>query len=190
MPAFDVVDDLDIRPMGDPWSSYSRYLAMATELFAGQGGLPTRNRVRFAAAAWQVATSPVLPDRYVVAHPRILEARPDTAPSGTGEDPGRLAMVVDVAAPLTAPAANALRTAVTWSQSAPGQPWLPPDDSTHLTALPRIEVTVPIDTTRLDAPDYDAGLPDTATAARVVRTLCRLLTDALGGLITVLDEPR
>jgi len=102
-PAFWIDYGYDADHASDGISRYGAYVRMsAGTLFAGcwegTGDSPAHRAARFAAAAWQTATGPVMAPGYIRMHPRVLSARTEV----NGWD-GSLTGAVTLAAPWPAP---------------------------------------------------------------------------------------
>ncbi len=105
-PAFWIDYGYDADHASDGASRYGAYVRMAAgtvfaECWDGTWDSPAHRAARFAAAAWQTATGPVMAPGYIRMHPRVLSARTEV----NGWD-GSLTGAVTLAAPWPAPLAR------------------------------------------------------------------------------------
>ena len=105
-PAFWIDDGYDADYASDGISRYGAYVRQATgtvfaECWDGTWDSPDHRAARFAAAAWQTGTGPVMAPGYIRMHPRVLSARAEV-----NFWDGSLFATVTFAAPWPAPLAR------------------------------------------------------------------------------------
>jgi len=104
-PAFWIDYAYDASHASDGVSRYGAYVRNATVLFAecwdGTWDDAATCAARFAAAAWQVATGPVMAPPYICMHPRVLSARAEVS-TWDGSLSGNVELATGWPAPLAA----------------------------------------------------------------------------------------
>ncbi|MFC4057377.1 hypothetical protein ACFOWE_03680 [Planomonospora corallina] len=175
-----------IDATGDnPQERYGERLRRWRQSFAGAGGEPqaggiTLDRLRYALAAWEVATGPVAYPPYVRFHPRVLDAachRP--------EDARVLLTVVELAAPPPVPVPDGW---LTWRDGEPGRPFTaPPYDARA--ALGALELRIPIAEDRLPTPTRPEaeGLPNLGDAQAALEALVAEINTAAAPFLRDLE---
>lgn len=181
--AFRVDDQHDIDAASDRRSRYGTYLSQKRQLFHydGTGQPPTTCPVRFALAAWTVATPPVMAPGYVVPHARIQD-------TGFHWDDSRAAFEVRIVVP---PPTIASRLPSRWSGWFRDEwsRWQDPYSNDNVTVLSLLTVRIPLTANRLPTPLYTRGLADTQVAKDAVTAICRIANTELNSLLTDLDAP-
>lgn len=182
--AFRVDDQRDQELASDRFSRYGAYLAQKRQLFHydGPDQPPTTCSVRFALAAWTVATPPVMAPGYVLTHPRI---------QGTDFhwDDTNAALAVHIAVPAP-PITNRLASSWSgWHRDTWSMQWQDPYLNHSITVLSTLTVRIPLRATRLPTPRYTSAAVETAVAKASVAALCRLANSELNNLLSAMDTP-
>jgi hypothetical protein len=182
--AFHVDDQRDRELASDRYSRYGAYLTQKRPLFHYDGSEqpPTTCAVRFAIAAWTVATPPVMAPGYVLAHPRI---------QGTDFhwDDSRAALAVHIAAPAP-PITNRLTSSwCSWHRDAWSRQWQDPYLNDSVTVLSTLTIRLPLPVTRFPAPQYTSAGPNTDVAKASVAALCHLVNSEFEDLLSAIDQP-
>jgi hypothetical protein len=181
--AFQPDDHYDRLRASDGLSRYGVYLSLNTERFQGWEERSSARSTEFAAAAWEIAQSPVMAPGYVVADPRVLATRT------RHDDDHRLAVEVDLVG--TIPPAVHRALGYRWRGWRPDHlgGWRTPGDYAIPTVLPLLTVQVPIDANGLPTPTYrDGEVADTAAAKAAVLELCIQVNAALAPILTALVD--
>jgi hypothetical protein len=169
-------DCYDRDQASDGVSRYGAYLAQKHSMFLDYDQEPTSSRWEFAAAAWQIAQSPIMSPGYVTPHPRVQSA------DVTWDDEGHLAITVTIVLP-DLPQGTQMPRARGWSYDSISDRWYDPQDSSRLTALCLMKVRVPVPADVLPDPDYQGGIPRTITAIDAITAVCHLLNRELAALL-------
>lgn len=165
----------------DGVSRYGAYLHQGAHRFLDWDDEPTSDPAAFAAAAWEIATSPVMSPPYVVTHPRVITCVPHR------DEDGRRALQVDVAMRLPARVRAALPPVWRGWQHTRRGPFYAPWDNDRTAVYATVTVRLPFPATdRLPAAAYDGGLPHTPTAKDAVRVLVAHANTALAGLLAAI----
>jgi hypothetical protein len=179
--AFEPDDAADKTSASDGRSRYGIYLAQHQHQFRDED-VPTADVFGFALVAWQIAQSPIMRPGYVHTHARVQNS------TGHWDHDHRPAIAVTLAAP---PATATTRLASRWrgwTCDHIAEQWRDPETNDQITALTTLTVRVPLDADTLPTPRYHQDVPDTATAKRAVKVLCRLLNSELAGVLAALDQ--
>jgi hypothetical protein len=179
-------EDYDGEYASDGVSRYGAYLRSRAGYFRDMDGELVTDPLRFAAAAWEIATGPIMAPPYVRSHPRVLYAVPEF------DDEQRLAMVVWLAGPVP-PGTGELRAHWRgWDIDSPSGRWVAPFDCARLSVLARIEIRTPVGSTdtSLPEPRYQQGIPVIATAKEATLRLCSVLGGEVAGLLCAWGELR
>jgi hypothetical protein len=181
---FVIHDTYDRKYASDGNSRLGAYLAQYMHRFESSGGALTLLRDEFAAAAFGVATAPIMSPPYVGTHQRVLLA------SAQWDENRRCGLVIDLATPTPASLADQLPSRTRrWQRHAPTARFCPPEDNDELAAYSHLTVRVPFAVELLPDPAYtDAGVPDVLTAKRSLRALTAHANTVLIHLITHLDS--
>nr|WP_042190921.1 hypothetical protein [Kibdelosporangium sp. MJ126-NF4]CEL19693.1 hypothetical protein [Kibdelosporangium sp. MJ126-NF4] len=174
----------DVDQASDGVSRYGAYLAQHRGLFFDSAEEElTQERLEFAAAAWRVASSPIMSPSFVKPHPRVQSAEV------MWDEYGRMAVDVVIATDQEPPLPRELRfKARGWERDAlsPG-PWYDPQDPRHLTVLPTLLIRVPITPDVVVEPRYINGNPATTVAQDAVQGMCDVLNRTVSGVLDGLD---
>lgn len=180
-------DDYDAEYASNGTSRYGAYLHTRHAGLFREGGELTTDPLRFAAAAWEIASAPIMDPPYVRSHPRVLYTIPEW------DDEQRLAMAVWLAGPIP-PGTGELRAHwYGWDIDSPSGRWVAPFDCDRLSVLARIEVRLPIGPAAeigLPEPRYKQAMPVTAAAKEAVLRLCGVLSGEVAGLLVAWGELR
>jgi hypothetical protein len=160
----------------DGISRYGAYLAQHRGMFRDVDGQPTGDPLEFAAAAWEIAHSPIMSPAYVSTHPRIQSA------VATWDYEHNLAVTVTVALD-NVPAVTQLRRARGWAHDRISGQWYDPDDCAALTAMCKAVIRVPIRPGDLPLPEYRDTIPVTEVAKAAVAALCTVLNPVLSAVL-------
>lgn len=181
---FVLQDVYDLAQASDGRSRYGAYLAQNTRRFRDEDGRPTNHAVEFAAAAFVVASAPIMSPPYVSTHPRVVLAAP------RWDEDRRCGLLIDLATPLPRGVADYLPIRVSGWEHDPGTGrHFPPEDNDTLAAYSRVTVQIPLPVELLPAPAYTAmGIAEVETAKRAVRTLSTYANSMLTHLIVALDR--
>lgn len=184
--AFTTNDRQDEALASDGVSRYGAYLRQRSHTFRhdGQDCPPTTDPVRFVITAWTIASSPIMAPAYVTPHPRIQDV------TVHWDDDHRAALAVQIAVAAPAAANHLPSPWRGWIHHHEPQRWFDPYDNDSVTVLTTLTVRLPLNPTRLPAPQYRSGAPDTIVAKHAVAAVCRDLNAELNDVLTVLDTPR
>jgi hypothetical protein len=174
--AFRTDELYDREQASDGESRYGAYLAQHRARFLDYDERPATDPLEFAAAAWDIAQSPIMSPGYVTPHPRIQAA------DVTWDDEQNLAITVTIAVD-DIPVVARMHRARGWSQDSVSARWYDPQDSSRLTALCLVKVRVPILAKALPCPEYRDMSPCTLTAKDAVAAVCALLNRELTDLL-------
>jgi hypothetical protein len=176
--------DYDRSRASDGVSRYGAYLRGHPELFDPWQDAPdgiTLDPGEFAAAAFRVATGPIMGPGYVRWHPRVLD---HTVSHGDDPDPRRLVCQVTLAISLS------LWLGSPWRSWTPylGRDWCEPDEDRHA-ALARLELRWPVPAATLPCPRPPAtpGRPNLADAQASVAALVALINQIAGPVLARLE---
>jgi hypothetical protein len=171
----------------DGVSRYGAYLRGHTEPFAplygpAAGGI-TLDAGEFAAAAFRVATGPIMSPGYVGWHPRVLD---HTVGHGQDPEPDRLVCSVTLA---TSPPRWLGLPWWSWTQHL-GRDWWEPNEDRHA-ALARLELRWPLATSALPRPRPPAvaGQPNLRDATAAVAALVTAINATAGPVLAELERP-
>jgi hypothetical protein len=177
--------DWDRACASDGISRYGAYLrghAEAFEPWQGEEALDgiTRDPGEFAAAAFRVATGPVMSPGYVRWHPRVQDY---TVGHGQDPEPGRLVCSVTLATCLPRWLGAPWRG---WTERF-GDPWCDPDDDRHA-ALASLALRWPLATSALPRPGTPAvsGQPNLRDATASVAALVAAINATAGPVLAEL----
>ncbi|CAM4024086.1 hypothetical protein KIPE111705_36880 [Kibdelosporangium persicum] len=165
-------DGYDTVQASDGVSRYGAYLAQKRGMFLdyGEDPTPTRDRLEFAAAAWEIASSPIMAPPYVRTHPRIQSA------GVAWDDQGSMAIDVVIATEDRPDLGDLRYKAAGWGRdSLSPRRWFDPQDSSRLTVLPSVLIRVPITPGDVTEPAYVNGSPVTVVAQDAVGGICDVL---------------
>lgn len=181
-------EDYDREHACDGLSRFGAYLHSRHAGLFRHGGELVTDRLRFAAAAWEIASAPIMAPPYVRSHPRVLFTVPEW------DDEQRLAMAVGLAGPAPAGAGELRERWHGWSIQHDPDQWVAPFDCDRLVVLSRVEVRVPIGrrvaAAGLPLPRYADGAVVTAVAKEAVVALCGVLNGNLAGLLAAWGDQR
>lgn len=183
---FTLHDVYDYAHASDGQSRYRAYLAQNVRRFRYGGDKLTTEPTEFAAAAFVIASPPIMSPPYVGTHPRVMHATPrwDTA--------RRCAMQIELAIPLAEQIANQLPPHFGgWRSNPSAGHYYAPDDNDEPTACARLTIRIPLPCDLLPQPTYThAGVADVDTAKRAIRAICARTNSILTHLIVKLDTPQ
>jgi hypothetical protein len=169
----------------DGVSRYGAYLRGHPEAFApcygpGAGGIAL-DAGEFAAAAFGVATGPIMSPGYVGWHPRVLD---HMVSRGDDPEPGRLVCQVTLAISLPRWLGAPWRS---WTQYL-GRDWAEPGDDRHA-ALARLELRWPVPVTSLPRPGTPTtpGEPNLRDAKAAVAALVAQVNATAGPVLAELE---
>jgi hypothetical protein len=178
--------DWDHANASDGISRYGAYLRGHAEAFAplygpDAGGI-TLDAGEFAAAAFRVATGPIMSPGYVRWHPRILD---HTVGHGQDPEPDRLVCQVTLASSLPRWLGSPWRS---WTQYL-GRDWCEPGDDRHA-ALARLQLRWPIPVASLPRPSTPAaaGQPNLRDATAAVGALVAQVNATAGPVLAELER--
>lgn len=176
-------DVYDLAHASDRRSRYGAYLAQNTRRFRGEDGRPTSDSAEFAAAAFVIASAPIMSPPYVSTHPRVVFAAP------RWDEDRRCGLVIDLATPVSSSVADHLPTRATgWEHDPSTGRHFPPEGNDALAAYSRLTVRLPLPVDLLPSPAYTAmGIAEVETAKRAVRVLSSHANCVLTHLIVALD---
>lgn len=181
--AFRINYQHDIDAASDHRSRYGAYLSQKQNLFHYDGTdlPPTTCPVRFALAAWTVATPPTMAPGYVATHVRIQD-------TGFHWDDTSAAFEVRIAVP---PPAIASQLPSRWSGWCRDEwsRWQDPYSNDNVTVLSLLTIRIPLTASRLPPPRYTRGTPETQAAQDAVAAICRIANTELNDLLSALDTP-
>ncbi len=178
--------DWDRSRASDGVSRYGAYLRGHAEEFEPWYGEEapdgiTRDPGEFAAAAFRVATGPVMSPGYVGWHPRVLDFK---VGRGDNPEPGRLVCTVTLATSLP------LRLSSPWWSwtSYLGRDWCEPDDDRHA-AMASLVLRWPLPVTSLPHPSTPTrpGVPNLADAKASVCALVAAFNATAGPVLAKLE---
>lgn len=174
--------DRDHASNGD--SRLGAYLAHYMHRFYNLDGALASLRDEFAAAAFSIATTPVMSPPYVGTHPRVLLA------SAQWDENHRCGLVIDLATPTPASFADQLPSRTRcWGHHTATERFCQPEDNDELAAYSQLTVRVPFEVELLPDPVYTAaGIADVVTVKRSLRALTTHANSVLTHLITHLDS--
>lgn len=173
-PVFEPDDEYDRICASDGVSRYDAYLDRYAAWFA-EGGLPTADAERFAAAAWRIALPPIMSPGYVRVHGLVRDTQVHL------DDERCPTVSVDLAMSSEPDAAESPCTSQRWCGEL--DCWHGADDS-----LTVARIAVPLASIPLPDPRYQCGQPDTATAKAAVRVICAVV-NAVAGCAVTFDPP-
>lgn len=181
---FALHESYDLANASDGRSRYGAYLAQHTQRFREWNSELTPLPAEFAAAAFVIATPPIMSPPYVTTHPRVVSATP------RWDEDRRCALVVDLATPIADHLADRLPVrAVDWDRDATSGRYLPTQDNHLLAAYSWLTVRIPLPVDLLPEPAYtDTGTAETQTAKRALRTVTNHANSVLTHLIVTLDS--
>ncbi|ALG05774.1 hypothetical protein [Kibdelosporangium phytohabitans] len=175
---FGLNERYDRDEASDGVSRYGAYLAQKRKLFLDFDDCLTADRLAFAAAAWEIAQSPIMSPPYVLAHPRIQSAVP------RWDEEYRLAIEVVVAMPNLWPLPAQYRyRALGWREDSVWGGFEDPRDAGRLTVLPSLLVRVPVTAGDVMDPVYESGIPTVDAARGSVLAMCHLLNPVLASVL-------
>ncbi|OLF07077.1 hypothetical protein [Actinophytocola xanthii] len=177
-------DVYDLAHASDGRSRYGAYLAHNTGRFRDIDDIPSSDPAAFAAAAFAIASRPIMSPPYVSTHPRVVFA----APSWDQDRPPGLS--IDLATPMSASIADQLPTGTAgWEHDPRTGQYHPPDGDSRLAAYTRLTVRLPLPVELLPPPSYTAtGIAEVETAKRAVRTISAHANSVLAHLIVALNR--
>jgi hypothetical protein len=168
----------------DGVSRYGAYLRGHAELFDPWQEAPngiTQDAGEFAAAAFRVATGPIMSPGYVRWHPRVLDRE-----VGYGENPDPRRLILKLTLALRLP----LRLdGPWWSWTRElGRDWYEPDEDRHA-ALASLELRWPLATSTLPRPrpPRRPGVPNLADAKASVHPLVEAFNATAGPVLAKLE---
>jgi hypothetical protein len=181
--AFRISYQHDIDAASDRRSRYGAYIAQKQHLFHydGTDQPPTTCPVRFALAAWTVATPPTMAPGYVATHARIQD-------TGAHWDDSRAAFEVRIAVPPPVSTSQLPSRWEGWFRDEWSR-WQDPYSNDNITVLSLLTIRIPLTASHLPTPRYTRRLPDTQTAKDAVTALCRIANTELNDLLSALDVP-
>lgn len=174
-------DGADKMPASDGRSRYGSYLARHQHQFRDDD-VPTADVFAFALVAWQLAQAPIMNPGYVRGHARVQST------AAHWDHDNRPAIAVTLAAPPAAATTRLMSRWRGWTCDHIAEQWVDPASNDQTTALTTLTVRVPLHADTLPTPRYHNDIPDTATAKRAVKVLCRLLNTELAGVLAALDQ--
>jgi hypothetical protein len=177
--------DHDRRSAAEGVGRYGAYLKLHAARFDPWQEAPgkvTRDPVDFAAAAFQVATGPIMSPGYVGWHGRVQGHH-----AGRSAHDGRLVVAVTLAVPSPVRLPWDWRG---WERDVHGR-YLEPDDRRPL-GLARLELRWPVGTERLPTPRRPKrpGIPNLRDAARAVAVLVDQVNATVGPILAELEARR
>jgi hypothetical protein len=177
--------DYDRARASDGVSRYGAYLRGHTEAFqpcygADAGGI-TLDPGEFAAAAFRVATGPIMSPGYVRWHPRVLDHQ---VSHGDDPEPDRLVCQVTLAISLPLWLGSPWGS---WTERF-GDPWREPDDDRHA-ALASLALRWPLATSALPRPRTPAapGRPNLRDAKAATAALVAAINATAGPVLARLE---
>jgi hypothetical protein len=182
---FTLHDVYDHAHASDGVSRYRAYLAQNARRFRYGGEKRTTDPTEFAAAAFVIASPPIMSPPYIGTHPRVLHATPHW------DDTRRCAMQLELAIPLTEPIANQLPPHFAgWMRDPSSGHFYVPEDNDEPSACARLAIRIPLPRDLLPQPAYTHdGVADVDTAKRAIRAICAHGNSIHTHLITTLDTP-
>jgi len=183
--AFRTDDERDRDLASDRRSRYGAYVAQWRHVFHDEGSEhpPTTCPLRFAVAAWTVATPPIMAPGYVTAHPRIQNT------AMHWDDDSRVAVAVHIAVPAP-PVTNRLPSRWSgWARDSWSLRWQDPYNVDGVTVLSSLTIRIPLIADRLPTPQYEQDVPNALVAKEAVAAICRIANAELEDLLSALDTP-
>jgi hypothetical protein len=184
--------DWDRERASDGVSRYGAYLRGHAGAFVpvwdetadGRGGTITADAGEFAAAAFQVATGPIMSPGYVRWHARVLAWQ---VGYGTDPDPARLILQVTLATALPVWRSSPWRS---WTEHL-GRDWREPDEG-QPAALASLVLRWPLPVATLPCPQRPArpGLPNLQDAMASVAALVVAVNATAGPVLARLEQGR
>jgi hypothetical protein len=180
---FTLHDVYDYAYASDGQSRYRAHLAQNVDRFRYGGEALTVDPAEFTAAAFVVASPPIMSPSYVGRHPRVVHAMP------CWDIDRRCAIHLELAIPLAARIADQLPPRVGgWRWDPSSTRYYEPDENNEPTACMRLAVRVPLAVDLLPQPAYGRdGVPDVDIAKRALRALCAHANSLLTHLIISLE---
>lgn len=183
--AFTIDERYDRVHASDRRSRFAVYLAQRADVFLDGDGEPTRDPSLFAISGLEIALPSVMSPPYVAPHRRILGAR------GHCDDDRRVAVEVDVAAPLPPTAQVFGWQWRSWVSDGASGRYFAPDDNGRPIALCQLTLRLPLDGRRLPEPRYRSDCsPHIDTAKDAVQLVVLQLNGALAELLAALATTR
>lgn len=181
---FVVQDVYDLEYGNDGRSRLDAYLAQNSRRFRGQDAVLTSSSAAFAAAAFVVATVPIMSPPYLSAHPRVVYA------AARWDEKGRCGLVLEFAAPMATPLAEQLPPqARGWDHDPGAGRFFPSEDNDQLAVYSRLTVRIPFPVDALPEPVYTAtGMAEVGTVKRALRLLADHANSVLAPIIATLDS--
>jgi hypothetical protein len=181
---FELQDVYDLEFASDRRSRFGAYLMQNARRFRDWDGALTDSPVEFAAAAFVLATVPVMSPPYVSTHPRVVYA------AARFDEDGRCGLVLELAAPMATTVADQLPPHASGWGSDPGSGrFFPPEDNGHLAVYSRLTARIPFPIDALPEPVYtDTGVADMETVKHALRVLANHANSVLGPVIATLDN--
>ncbi|APU20131.1 hypothetical protein UA75_10590 [Actinoalloteichus sp. GBA129-24] len=157
---------------------YAAYLRLTSHLFRPWDE-PTADPGEFAAAAWRVASSPVMSPGYVSWHPKVQQA------VVVLDDDRRAAVRVELMVP-PHPLTQRLAQFRGWQRL--GGWWGEPESNAALVATTTLTVRVPLENACLPTPQYQPdGTPEIDVAVAAVAAVCAAMSSCLRPVLAALD---
>lgn len=182
---FTLRDVYDFSHASDGQSRYRAYLAQNVRRFRFGGDKLTTEPTEFAAAAFVIASPPIMSPPYVGTHPRVMHATPQW------DTNRRCAMQLNLAVPLAEQIADQLPAHFgVWGRGPSSGRYYAPEDNDEPTACARLAIRIPLPVDLLPRPTYTHdGVADVDTAKRAIRAICTHANSILTHLIIKLDTP-
>lgn len=181
---FELQDVYDLEFASDRRSRLGAYLAQNPRRFRTWDGALTSFPVEFAAAAFVIATVPVMAPPYVSTHPRVVYA------AACWDEDGRCGLVLELAAPMAGTLAAQLPPQVSgWGRDSESGRFFPPEDNDQLAVYSRVTVRIPFPIDALPEPVYtETGTADVETTKRALRVLANHANSVLVPAIATFDH--
>lgn len=180
---FTLHDTYDYAYASDGQSRYRVYLAQNAGRFRYNGEESTKDPAEFAAAAFVIASPPIMSPPYVGTHPRVLHATPRWDLDRRG------ALQISLAIPLEERIANQLPPHFGgWNRDHVTGHYFLSEDHDEPTACARLAIRIPLPVDLLPQPTYTRdGAADVDTAKRALRAMCTHANSLLTHVIVSLD---
>ena len=183
---FTLRDVYDYTHASDGQSRYRAYLAQYACRFRYVGEDLTKEPTEFAAAAFVIASPPIMSPPYIGTHPRVLHATP------RWDMDHRCALHLELATPLAEHVVDQLpRHFGGWKRDHSSGRYYSPEDHDEPTACAQLAIRIPLRVDLLPEPTYTpGGVADVDTAKRALRAMCTHVNSLLTHMIVGLDpEP-
>jgi hypothetical protein len=181
--AFTLHDVYDFAHASDGQSRYGAYLAQNVRRFRYEGEELTKEPAEFAAAAFVIASPPIMSPPYIGTHPRVLHVMPRWDMDRRG------ALHIELAIPLAERIADQLSSHFGgWERDHSSGRYYSPEDHAEPSACTRLTISIPLPVDLLPRPSYTGhGVADANTAKRAVRAICTHANSLLTHLIVSLE---